>query len=163
MAGSLRNERDDGAECVHVGLEFDKPKEEIKDKTSNETDAPPPSDPPPKGIGGASPKVDATPKVDAKPKVDATPKVAAIGSGAAEDAPGGGGGGGGGGGENATNAEAELNKCPPGHFSGTGVKPCEPCPAGAYMPNAGGRVCIRCAQGAFQNATGSVKCDECEG
>ena len=126
-------------ECVHVEVKLDKAKEAIKaNTTSGGEDEKTPTDKPPKAIGGA--KVDTGPKV-AGAKVDTTPKVAAIGAGGGEGADAGGGGGG----ENAT-AQAEeeahnlkMNACPPGHFSGSGQKPCEPCPAGAYMPNAGPR------------------------
>jgi hypothetical protein len=58
---------------------------------------------------------------------------------------------------------AGVNQCEAGSFSVTGQPPCEPCPAGSYMPKPGARSCARCQQGTFQNATGATACDSCEG
>ena len=121
-------------ECVHVEIPIDKGK--------------------PEGVGS---------KAEPKKKKEKGPATQALGAGKESMRQGIGG-------SDSTSAESEdgkeaagLNQCEPGAFSVTGQKPCSPCAAGSYMPNAGARSCTRCAQGSFQNATGATACDSCEG
>ncbi|RUS87913.1 hypothetical protein EGW08_004329 [Elysia chlorotica] len=51
--------------------------------------------------------------------------------------------------------------CPPGHWSPTGLAPCQPCQIGQYQPRPRALVCLNCPTDQTTEAPGAVHLDQC--
>uniref|UniRef100_A0A8B9JUF5 Signal peptide, CUB domain, EGF-like 1 n=1 Tax=Astyanax mexicanus TaxID=7994 RepID=A0A8B9JUF5_ASTMX len=57
---------------------------------------------------------------------------------------------------------ALLIRCPAGHFSADGFRPCQLCPLGTFQPEVGRVLCFPCGGGLMTKHTGSTSFRECE-
>lgn len=55
-----------------------------------------------------------------------------------------------------------AGQCPPGHHSGDGFKPCQPCPRGTYQPESGRTLCFPCGGGLTTKHEGAVSFQDCD-
>ncbi|XP_078719814.1 signal peptide, CUB and EGF-like domain-containing protein 2 isoform X3 [Lampetra fluviatilis] len=62
----------------------------------------------------------------------------------------------------ARNISECAGKCPPGHFSADGFRPCQHCPMGTYQPEAGRSSCFLCGGGLMTKFEGSTAFQDCE-
>ncbi|XP_011663142.2 sushi, von Willebrand factor type A, EGF and pentraxin domain-containing protein 1 [Strongylocentrotus purpuratus] len=63
--------------------------------------------------------------------------------------------------EGSTNATQCLDVCDAGHFSSTGVAPCQPCPIGSYQSLPLSTTCLQCPNGTTTLASGCIEMQQC--